>query len=134
MNKAGIVYSNQINITTPSKAPVAYKATDKKSDGFTAHWKSIAGTNYYNIDVSKSSKFIISKPDSVYEQFNNGTTPPQGWVFTGGVEAHTTIFGKAAPSIEFLGNGAYIATPTFKDKVKRHILTIESTKFFFFGI
>lgn len=51
----------------------------------------------------------------IYEEFNNGTTPPDGWIFSGITGVYTTAgnYGKNPPSLRFDNTDDYIITPLF---------------------
>ena len=110
VNYAGTTYSNQIIFKTLLNAPVTTAATLIDSNHFTANWQKFFGANSYKLDVSTFSTFSTTKSINITEGFNNGTTPPTGWVFNGGIISNTTTYGQSSPSLVFNSSNARVVT------------------------
>jgi len=109
-NSAGTAYSNQVKFKTLLQAPVALAATSIDSTHFIARWKVFSGATY-RLDVSTSPTFVISKPSTLTEGFNNGITPSKGWTINQDISTNYTVFGISAPALEFQRSHQEIITP-----------------------
>jgi arylsulfatase A len=110
VNYAGTTYSNQITFKTLSNAPVTTSATLIDSNHLTANWQKFPGAISYRLDVSTYPTFSTIKSSNLTEGFNNGTTPPAGWIFTGGINSNSTTYGQSSPSLVFNSSNARIVT------------------------
>jgi len=109
-NFAGTAYSNQIIFKTLLNPPVATKATEPDSNKFTANWKAYDGAINYRLDVSTSRTFKRKDTIELVEGFDNGITPPTGWIISNNIFADSAIFGIAPPSLEFRASNTQVLT------------------------
>jgi hypothetical protein len=114
-NSGGTGTGPQGQFTTPAIAlPTAIAASSVNSSDLIANWNPVDGASGYQLDVSTSPTFSIPSPLTTTEGFDNGTTPPSGWTFTGinATGTGTANSGTSSPSVEFNANNEQVITPT----------------------
>jgi hypothetical protein len=92
--------------------PVCTAATQATLNSFVSNWNSVNHATGYQLDVSTSPAFSTSTSTTVTEGFNNGLTPPPGWIFKGMV-IDTVKYGIAPPSLKFNQTGRSVTTATY---------------------
>ncbi len=94
--------------------PVAIAATQLTQNSFIANWNSVNRATNYQLDVSTTPSFSVTgPPTTVNEGFDNGSTPPTGWLFSKGIAVDTKKFGIASPAIKFNKTGRSVTTATY---------------------
>ncbi len=110
VNNTGINYSSQIKIKTLLPAPLATQGSSVDSSHFFANWHPVTGAGFYKLSVSLYPTFSAIKSLNLTENFNNGTTAPDGWMFKGNIRTDSSDFLKAYPSIVFNASKSQITT------------------------
>jgi len=96
----------------PPSAPVATDATNITSNSFTSNWNTVVGAASYRLDVLSSLGTVTNL---IQEGFDNGITPPSGWIFTNISGTYTSAgnYGVSSPSLKLQNTGEGLETPSF---------------------
>ncbi len=110
---------------SPVPAPIALEPKDKTAESFVANWQPVEGATDYRLTVWAVGE---GEPETETADFGTSATAtlPEGWTSTAnGVYTSSASCGKAAPSLKFSQNGAYLITRTFPNPIKSLSLWIK---------
>ncbi|WP_283417338.1 T9SS type A sorting domain-containing protein [Epilithonimonas pallida] len=94
---------------TATLAKPVTNTTDITATTFTANWGAVSGASGYELDVYTMSTGTATLTNG----FDNGTTAPTDWIYTGISSTYTTSgnYGQSSPSVSFDTTADKILTP-----------------------